>query len=439
MSTIWQIWYSAASFLLALLLLVAIIGLLSCTARATPTEHGPDEWKSIYSIGDRIRSTKKGVVHIIFVHGMGAQGPGASLALRESLCRHLREHQGVACSRRPGAPHEQYLSVGPWPGPTEFFSAKLWKTGDEWQASRPYVERQTFDLEGDGAKQVVVDEINWWPFVFSIKCRALALPEAKLAGPDDDILALCASTQKPFHPWITQTELTKANLQRAQGAWANRLVKQRLVDWGIADAALVLGPLKSYFHVAMNAAFQFAKQGERDGEDAQGPRHYIIITQSLGSFIMFDAMDHGQQAVGDLLNETSDLYFLANQVTLLSLGRISLGSRAATRTTSSSQADQQETPSPRGIDQILRSWAMPRERADKPEERKIPLAKQIVAFSDPSDMLTFDVPAIEGATVVNVHVRNACPVLGIGADPFKAHGGHLGADEVITRLFKSNR
>jgi hypothetical protein len=51
--------------------------------------------------------------------------------------------------------------------------------------------------------------------------------------------------------------------------------------------------------------------------------------------------------------------------------------------------------------------------------------KQIIAFSDPSDALTFPVPQFDNAKVSNVYVRNATSVLGLFADPVKAHSGQM--------------
>jgi hypothetical protein len=41
-----------------------------------------------------------------------------------------------------------------------------------------------------------VDEINWWPLVFPLKCRAIMVGEARLAGPDADLLELCSRTEE---------------------------------------------------------------------------------------------------------------------------------------------------------------------------------------------------------------------------------------------------
>ncbi len=74
-------------------------------------------------------------------------------------------------------------------------------------------------------------------------------------------------------------------------------------------------------------------------------------------------------------------------------------------------------------------------RTPTPHEKAItsapPAFKQIIAFSDPSDVLTFRVPPIEGITVVNVYDRNGLDVLHLAADPVAAHTGHSGNPRVM--------
>ena len=65
-----------------------------------------------------------------------------------------------------------------------------------------------------------------------------------------------------------------------------------------------------------------------------------------------------------------------------------------------------------------------------------PAYKQIIAFSDPSDALTFRVPPIDGVTVVNVYDRNGIDLLHLGADPVAAHTGHSSNPHVLDLMLR---
>jgi hypothetical protein len=70
-----------------------------------------------------------------------------------------------------------------------------------------------------------------------------------------------------------------------------------------------------------------------------------------------------------------------------------------------------------------------------------PRPRQVIAFSDPSDMLTFDVPKLlnpdgsEAAIVVNVYDRNEINWFGLLVNPVKAHTGHSGNQRVLRLMF----
>lgn len=409
---------------LILLVIAGIFAVISCRAMASTELPILGEWKKIHSIGDRIQQNQGGVVHIIYVHGMNQRKPGASGSLRERLCEQISEHLRMTCTFE--STESEKLSVGPYPGEIKAFGTTIWGSEPEWDASQPYVDRYVFSLKGNGASKIILDEVNWWPFVFPIKCRALVLPEADLAGPDEDILRLCAKSTDPYHQWIDGTTLSKALQKRSKGAFANRMLKQNMIDWGFSDAVIALGPLQEYFHTAMEKAFEFSQAGKIEAANTE-KHHYVIITESLGSFLMFDAMkrdDTKTTAIDQVVNETSDLYFFANQVALLNMGRLEIpGDRA---------------PSRPSLERMLVEWA--NSGKDDRQTEALTVSKQIVAFSDPSDLLTFDMPKIDDVHVVNIHVRNACNLFGIFSNPVTAHTGHSqNTKDVLRRLFKPNQ
>ena len=410
---------------LILLVIAGIFAVISCRAMASTELPMQGGWKKIHSIGDRIQQNQGGVVHIIYVHGMNQREPGASGSLRERLCEQISEHLEMTCTFE--STESEKLSVGPYPGEINAFGTPIWSSETEWDASQPYVDRYVFFLRGNGASKIILDEVNWWPFVFPIKCRALVLPEADLAGPDEKTLKLCAKSTDLYHQWIDENTLSKALQKPSKGAFANRKLKQNMIDWGFSDAVIALGPLQEYFHTAMEKAFEFSQTGKKEGANTER-HHFVIITESLGSFLMFDAMmrnDTKTTAVDEVVMDTSDLYFFANQVALLNLGR--LETPTLTR-----------APGRPSLAEILREWANPG-RGERQTEA-LTVSKQIVAFSDPSDLLTYDMPKLDYAEVVNIHVRNACDFFGIVSNPVTAHTGHSqNTKEVLRRLFKPNQ
>jgi hypothetical protein len=64
---------------------------------------------------------------------------------------------------------------------------------------------------------------------------------------------------------------------------------------------------------------------------------------------------------------------------------------------------------------------------------------QIIAWSDPNDLLSWDVPNIEGVDVVNIHVRNSgFKILPFLVLPNSAHANYAKNQKILSRIFKPN-
>jgi len=360
-------------------------------------EGGPQTLADTRSLGDVIRAATA-PVHVSFVHGMRAEGPGASAAFRSGLLRRFR-------GSGSGDPVRRFLDLGERPD-AAIGGRRIWATDPDWAASRPFVDRYTLRLAGGAV--VVVDEVNWWPLLFPIKCRFIVLPEHDLSGDDEEHLRLCAGhapapNRALYHPWLTDEELRRAldtPSRSGGGASANAMLKREILNWGLADAVIALGPMRQYLHRAMQDAFEIAVEGQVAGR----AQDHILIAESLGSFVVLDALNSHAPAVGDYLERTRDIYFFANQFALLELARIADAPNASRRAPGPQ--------SPLGQLEALGevSAAAPRHR-------------QIIALSDPSDLLTYRVPEIRGTIVVNVYIRNARRIFGL-ANPMRAHTGH---------------
>jgi hypothetical protein len=387
------------------------------------------------SLGELIASDPQRTVHIVYVHGMRADGTGASDEFRKGMCRYV-----VGLCPKGSSPEKetQLLPLGAIPA-AKYLNHPIWRSEAEWQASTPFVYRYIY--RRPNAAPIVVDEVNWWGLLFPAKCRFIVYPEIDLSGVDEKHIKFCARSDWPYYSWITPAERDAALRHHpisGGGAWLNAVGKQQIMNWGLTDAALVLGPLRQYFRQALNLAFDYATQFE--GKDLGG-QEFVVISESLGSFVVLDAF-------GDLFADsaraqqvgarTADLYFLANQFSLLQLGRID-------GLTNEGPGGKLGAPIPGGspVDLLLQ-WSQTG-RPVKPGGKLgvAPRLKQVIAFSDPSDLLTFPVPKLrnrEGsdiALIVNEYDRNEWSFLRLFANPLTAHTGHAGNDGVLKVIFRS--
>ncbi len=379
------------------------------------------------SLGDAIDQTRDRPVHILFIHGMRADGPGLAGPFMEGLCRYgpIRCPAGVAA---PLTAQRHYIDLGTRP-PAEVMGSPVWRDEAEWRASRPFVDRYRF--ERPGAPPAIVDEVNWWPLLMPLRCRTLVAPESRLSGVDKAHLDLC-------RPWLTAAEYAaalKGPRVSGGGAWANAVLKRQLMNWGLADAVIALGPARTLIRRAIDEAFGYA--AAFDGRGAAG-QEFVVVCESLGSFVVLDAAG---DRFGDAPNArevvaaTSDLYFFANQFALLELGRVT-GLAAVARPGLATPALAASAPEVSPF-AILSQWARP--PAARPELALAPRPRQVIAFGDPSDALTYDVPPVPGAVVVNIYDRNEFDWFGLIADPIAAHSGHSRNPAVLKAMFERRR
>ena len=91
----------------------------------------------------------------------------------ECLCEYLKD-----CTTPAGS------KIGPWdyvdqdefepnaPVPKlEYMDDPIWKNQEEWRASAPYAIH--FQLARSNGPALYVDELNWWPLTFALKCRQI--------------------------------------------------------------------------------------------------------------------------------------------------------------------------------------------------------------------------------------------------------------------------
>ena len=415
------------------------------------------------SIGQLIAAPGDETVHIVYVHGMRTEGPGFSQPFLAGMCRHVGSVICPPGGLPPTAERHQIL-LGSWPRQAKVMGATIWRAGKDWTAGQPFIDRYRFPSRVPGGHDVVVDEVNWWPLLFALKCQFIVAGDSQLSGLDQADLNACENDIAPYHDWLT----TDAAAQAAKGAfvsgggvWLNsQVVKQPIMDFGLADAVIALGPMRRYLRRTIDQAFAYAMQ---DDPATQRPSNYVIISESLGSFVVLDAVAQSTDDTPNakaLFERTGYLYFFANQFALLELGRITglsgpepAGAQAdvpvarpANRpgrrlapaapavpvtvpATGAAPADPQPSPFA-----ALRDWSLHEKPAVTALEARLPPPKQVIAFNDPADILTFDMPKLPPAIVVNIYDHNETYWFGAVVDPTRAHTGHSGNEAVLQQM-----
>lgn len=395
-------------------------------ARVRPVEAGPQYLKDMRSIGDVIDDAGKAEVHIFYVHGMRADTSGAS----KDLIATLRNSDLFKGAKDIPSKYEP-LPVGPRPAKANYAGQPIWsclpndphcqlsgREEEAWERSQPF----TVTTRIEGAEHtVVVTEVNWWPLLMALKCRFLTAPDSQLSGPHKGQLGLCSTNQAggdgqdPYFDWVSSSEakqLIKRGALGGSAAKANGWVKRNIFNWGLADAVIALGPMRQFIRTAIDKA---AANAPKSGVQ-------IVVTESLGSFAVMDASR--EENVEALVKQTRHFYFLANQFALLELGRIE-GLDGA--------ADLASRPTDDGSGSALRSF-------QQAVQRNILTAggrpAQVVAVSDPSDMLSWHMPGLDGIDVANLYWRFSGGPLNILANPLKAHRGGVTSKRLWKLLLK---
>jgi len=451
---------------LTLSLMAGILG--SGRAYGKVIDGGPQKLSQVSSIGESLRRAGQRPLHILYVHGIGATGAGGSWMFQQQICAFLKD---CTVAKAPVPLEREYadsgeFKIGATPPGLEYLGHPVWNTMEEWQASAPFVDHYVLKRSDGGP--IVVDEINWWPLVFSLKCRAIMRGEAQLAGPNKSLLDLCSQETAPDknHPgrftayqWIDPQEAKNLESIRPKGALFNRWLKNNILDWGFADAIMAVGSLHDIFREGMRQLFVKSARFQADGsktyqwqEQLSNPRgidrEFVVVSHSLGSYLVFSTLNGEQRdassqgaanqdesgtatedaAARYILERTSLVYFFANQVPLLESANM-------TESKASESAQAKAQPEAAGVlgGQLMK-WKNLRQdfgmAPEGAEESARPLQRQVIAWSDPSDLLTWRVPAMDGLVVDNLYVRNTWWHWLI-ANPGAAHGDYAKNKNVL--------
>jgi hypothetical protein len=414
---------------------VVALGLAVAALKGPAQEKPAHAASQISSIGESLQNAGEHPLHILYVHGIGATGPGDSWELQKSLCRLMK---GCLIPKNPVPVGRDYadhgeFAVGAEPPPLRYMGDPVWTGADDWSASAPFVDH--YVLRRSNAAPVVVDEINWWPLVFPLKCRHIMPGEATLAGPEKGLLGLCSQKTETdlHHPqryktftWLPPEKAKELESLKPRAALVNRLLKDDILDWRFSDAVMAVGSMHAIFREGIRQLILESVRFSADGQKTEAweqqlaqagasDREFVVVSHSLGSYLIFSTLNLDQQeanagntqphpdsnvaaredaAARYLFERTSLVYFLANQLPLLSLASVQ-----GTQTAASAEAFRSR----------MRQWAELRERFG--EQRSASGAApvrspQIVAWSDPSDLLSWCIPAEKPLLITNLYVRN---------------------------------
>ncbi len=406
--------------------------LLACAgARAQQASPSPAS-----SLADILKSHNARRLHILYVHGIGDDGPTDrdSYYLRRGMCETLgcpRAHRDGEETQAPVFANSGPFAAQSTPPALTFLGQPIFPTdasghSETWDASAPFFRR--YKLTPAEGQSVYVDEVNWWPLVFAVKCRYMVAEDAKLLGidapkkstpkkPRSSPLSDCTqpAVQDPAtghyssYPFITQPEEQRLLALDHRGAHINREIKASLLDWGFTDAVLSLGPMRQLLLEGLQQVIQLAVPLPPDPSlDPSQPQEFVIVTHSLGSYLIFAALDSPPQSSGatpyDLnyvLEHTSHVYFFANQLRLLEMANLDLARPNLT--------------------QHLAAWVNARNRRIASSGAEAEPPARIIAWNDPSDLLTWEVPPMCGLVVENHIVKNSFSWFGLIESPTKAH------------------
>jgi hypothetical protein len=446
-------WFSLSCFGMVLGLLCVGVETVAQTApagsAATPQEPMPQVQVG-QSLGEELNVLNRRDVHIFFIHGIGSRGPHShdSESLRKSICAYVKN-----CVKPAGEEVGNYdYADGPNFGLPEqvpalrYMGKPVWNTPEEWHAAAPFVVH--YKLARTSGKTIYLDELNWWPLVFALKCRQIIASDARLAGPVDGLINTC-STREPdpqvqgrfiSYDWISPDEAKQLQTQPKRAARVNRALKTDITDWGFSDAVAALGPMRDLMVQGIRELILKAVLDSpmtiRDSTAMPlltpvPDEDFVIVSHSLGSYLIFSALSvdakdraapvltQASVAYMQVLRQTALVYFFANQVRLLELANL-------------------EESSTDNFVSHLEDWGKLRCDYEKSAPGVDPNAPcrlpKIVALSDPSDLLTWRVPHLTTVDVQNIYVKNGIHWFWLLENPMKAHLNYSSEKRAIREM-----
>jgi len=406
-------------------------------------------------------------IHIIYVHGINEVGADDSKMLRDSICRYLHE---CVLDESPRVYADGPFALSSQAPKLTYLGQPIWASDEEWHASAPFSKR--YRMSGNGHAPIVLDELNWYPLAYPLKCKFLLPGDAKLSGGTKSKDEVCLPQKNEpdgtghflAYRWPPNGPLFNLDLPQQHGTLINSGLKVGLLDWGFGDAAMALGPMEEILTAAIRQLFVQSLANlivDPAGAPMTGDTSQIstfFVTHSLGSYLSLAAMDAawlgsetpelkdfqvtgGQQhAADDLASHTSGFYFLANQIALLELGRVAQQAQQSTMNSGNCSVPVtgtgRATPVPANV--AVSHYGCMRQRYLDTHPTAGPAGKgpQIIAWSAADDLLSWYVPAVPGVKVVNLKAHNsAFHIPKVVAWPTSVHDNYAKNKSVVRGIF----
>ena len=390
-------------------------------------------FRGLEFLADTVPGQLKPRVNIVYVHGIGWTEDPDIDALGQEFLDGLVETYGVEAQldargkclgvgQGPQAPNRDFLFVtAPEPIRLQTGLPGAYLTLDRLAC----MDRSA--LEVDGSLDIVVYRIFWDDAFWN------ALQFAHI-GQDDG----------------RGSSAALAGLRRKY----NRRLKDEIVNYGISDAVMYLGPVGEIIREAVRGGIcaaaldaggvDFARQGidvaydlacELEFNTTVEANQFAFVSESLGSKIVYDllhdALTDGRDGPLDTLVQGAELYMLANQLPLLFLSDLAR------------EAEPERSPAAVAAERRPRIVAIS-EPNDLLTYELLPFLEQLWKRSEHVDARGFEDPAVReeiarrlGFDVVDLRVEFADPLVPLVeglVDPLQAHKEHAGEPEILRLL-----
>lgn len=263
-----------------------------------------------------------------------------------------------------------------------------------------------------------------------------------------------------WEPLVDPIRLTLAESNHPPWAALTTFAKG-FIQTHLSDVVLYGGTYREVMRPAVEKALCYFVGGQPDPTDPLGracnggdPRpETVLVTHSLGGYMLMDAIADlmvyyhdlaetpGAQpnvlnAAGKALARTELVFMLANQLALLDLTTLQQYPPPASPSATPAKAEAEADNSAGMLRAFLRHW---RGYHHDPDSKNV-LPRQIVAVSDPNDILSFLISpgnvgiANEKLIVANVYLGVARNWFNLFASPWDAHDNYLTDQNVMNIL-----
>ncbi len=389
-------------------------GLLSACA-ALPIPFVPDgDHPSFDGMAAVAEAAPGRPLHVLLVHGMGTPQPYGFDAFVASIAERFgyvqippptpdTQYQG--CYRRVTTAQPRLITPPP----------DVIDVPDATPENQARLYTYNFGTRGADQTALTVSYLLWTPLTESVKCR---LEDEDASAPQKQAFADFA---KDF------------------------------IDDKLADAVLYSGSYRQrVLRLSLQGALCEVTGGTwKDGKCATHGSEYrdptVIITHSLGGYMIMDAIQNESRCragpnsavartpAEKVLENTPVIYMMANQLALIDLSTLRRDPNVHPR----------DTVGEKITNDFAKCWAAARARSAAREGRTAPVS-QVVAFSDPNDILSWRLeprnlqfPRADWGkvAVTNVFMSNAeFSLPGVISDPVNAHVGYFTNPAVMDML-----